>query len=58
MGQSNEQRKEIFVQYLSTVKAKDMIGFETPTKLEDGLKTTVEWYTKHIETILKTKLED
>jgi len=55
---SDEKRMEIPVQYLSIEKARKMIGFAPLTKLDDGLENTIEWYTRHMDEILKTKLTD
>ena len=33
---------------LDTTRAKDRFGFIARTTLEDGLKTTIEWYRRHI----------
>lgn len=35
---------EIDVQYLSSEKAKKLLGWEAKVSLEEGLKNTVEWY--------------
>ncbi len=33
---------------LDTARARDRFGFIARTRLEDGLKTTIEWYRRHI----------
>ncbi len=33
---------------LDTARARDLFGFIARTRLEDGLKTTIEWYRRHI----------
>jgi nucleoside-diphosphate-sugar epimerase len=38
----------------STAKAKKEIGFEASVKLEDGLKTTIEWTKQNLELIEKS----
>lgn len=38
----------------STAKAKDKLGFVAKTKLEDGLKRTIEWTKLHMDVIEKT----
>jgi len=56
--ETNEKRMEIPVQFLSTEKAEKMLNFRTKTKLEEGLKETIKWYTKHIDLINKLSTKD
>lgn len=40
---------EIDRQYLSSGKAKELLGWKTSCSLNDGLKVTYDWYKKHLE---------
>jgi len=40
----NEARGEIHHQYLSTVKARHVLGWNPMFTLDDGLKATIDWY--------------
>jgi len=42
----NEAQHEIRNQYLSSQKAKEILGWEPGFSLEDGLKRTFDWYTR------------
>lgn len=44
----NEAKAEIKNQYLSTAKAKKILGWHPKYSLEEGLKETVEWYRKFL----------
>jgi CDP-glucose 4,6-dehydratase len=55
---SKEKRMEIPVQYLSTAKARKLLGFSTPTSLSAGLQETVKWYISHMKKIIKTQTRD
>ena len=43
----NEAKHEIQVQYLSSEKAKKVLGWQPRHTLEQGLKKTIEWYTQY-----------
>jgi len=43
----NQARSEILKQYLSSEKARDVLGWEPSYSLRDGLKETAEWYKRH-----------
>jgi GDP-L-fucose synthase len=40
--------------HLDTSRAKELFGFESSTNLETGLKTTIDWYSKHHSLSLAT----
>jgi CDP-glucose 4,6-dehydratase len=42
----NEATNEIECQYLSSKKARTRLGWAPMFQLEDGLRTTIEWYRK------------
>ena len=47
----NEAKYEIKKQYLAIGKAKNLLGWEPKVSLEEGLKSTIDWYREHIEDI-------
>lgn len=47
----NQVSSEIREQYLSSQKARDILGWSPTYSFEEGLKRTVEWYRRYIENI-------
>ncbi|MBI4149109.1 GDP-mannose 4,6-dehydratase [Candidatus Woesearchaeota archaeon] len=45
----NEAKAEITHQYLSSEKAKRMLGWEPRYTIEEGLKETIAWYQRHFQ---------
>jgi CDP-glucose 4,6-dehydratase len=45
----NEANNEIKHQYLSAARARKELGWEPLFTLDEGLKRTIDWYTKHLE---------
>ena len=43
----NEASNEILHQYLSAQKARDVLGWASAFNLDEGLRETIEWYTRH-----------
>jgi CDP-glucose 4,6-dehydratase len=43
----NEASNEIRHQYLSSAKAKSVLGWQSEYSLDEGLQRTIEWYTKY-----------
>lgn len=46
----NQTNNEIRHQYLSAEKARSMLGWQPDFSLEDGLRRTIEWYERFLET--------
>jgi len=44
----NEAKNEIQCQYLSSEKARKLLGWSVKHSLDEGLKETVEWYKKYL----------
>jgi CDP-glucose 4,6-dehydratase len=45
----NEAKNEIQCQYLSTEKAKKLLGWSIKFSLDEGLKETVQWYKEYLK---------
>jgi CDP-glucose 4,6-dehydratase len=43
------QTGELDEQYISGEKAKDVLKWEPKVKMEDGIKTTIDWYTRYFK---------
>ncbi len=42
-----DRNREILKQYISISKAKSELGWQPQTKMEDGLRETLDWYTRY-----------
>ncbi|MFZ5933174.1 MAG: NAD-dependent epimerase/dehydratase family protein [Patescibacteria group bacterium] len=51
-GVPEEREKEILKQYVSVAKAKRLLGWRPKYTLDEGLKETINWYTKFRGSIL------
>lgn len=45
----NEASHEIPRQYLDCGRAREVLGWQPRRTLEDGLRSTIEWYTEHVQ---------
>jgi CDP-glucose 4,6-dehydratase len=51
----NEASNEIKYQYLSSEKAKSMLGWSPQYTLEQGLRETIQWYTSYLKDVSQIK---